>query len=47
MLYHSLIYNRIQYGIIVRGTADHKQVKIIQVRQNKILRIILSRNIDQ
>jgi len=34
-----------QYGIIVWETADDKQLKIIKVRLNNILRIILSCNI--
>jgi len=40
-----LVYSRIQNEIIVWVTADDKQLKIIQVKLNKILRIILSRNI--
>ena len=44
MLYYSLIYNRIQYGIIVWGTATKNCVSEISVRLNYIIRTITSSN---
>ena len=44
MLYYSLVYSRIQYGIIAWATAHKISQEIIRVRLNKILGIILFRN---
>ena len=46
MLYYSLVYSRIQYGIIVWGTADKTRIECLRVRLNRILRIILSCGIE-
>jgi len=45
MLYYSVVYSRIQYGVIVWGIADDKYQQCICVKLNKILKIILSENI--
>ena len=45
MLYYSLVYSRIQYGITAWATANKTSQEIIRVRLNKILRIILFRNL--
>ena len=45
MLYYSLVYSRIQYGITAWVTANKTSQEIIRVRLNKILRIILFRNL--
>ena len=46
VLYYSLVYSRIQYGITVWATANKTSQEIIQVRFNKILKIILFRNLS-
>ena len=45
MLYYSLAYRRIQYGITAWTTANKTSQELIRVRLNKILRIILFRNL--
>ena len=45
MLDYGLVYSRIQYGITAWATANKTSQEIIQVRHNKILRIILFRNL--
>ena len=45
MLYYSLVYSRIQYGITEWATANKTSQEIIPIRLNKILRIILFRNL--
>ena len=45
MLYCSLVNSRIQYGITAWATANKTSQEIIRVRLNKILRIILFRNL--
>ena len=45
MLYYSLVYSRIQYGITGWATANKISQEIIRVRLNKILRIILFCNL--
>ena len=45
MLYYSLVYSRIQYGITAWATANKTSQEIIRVRFNKILKIILFRNL--
>jgi len=45
MLYYSLIYSRLQYGIIIWITANKTRLNSFKLCQNKILRIMLSRNI--
>ena len=45
MLYYSLVYSRIQYEITAWATANKTSQEIIRVRLNKILRIILFRNL--
>ena len=45
MLYYSLLYNKIQYGIIVRGTANKTLQEYFQVKLNNVLTIVLSYNI--
>ena len=45
MLYYSLVYSRIQYGITASATANKSSQEIIRVTLNKILRIILFCNL--
>ena len=45
MLYYCLVYSKIQYGIIVWGTANKTFREDIRVKLNDTLRIILSCNI--
>ena len=45
MLYYSLVYSSIQFGITAWVTANKTSQEIIRVRFNKILRIILFRNL--
>ena len=45
MLYCGLVYSRVQYGITAWATANKTSQEIIRVRLNKILRIILFRNL--
>ena len=45
MLYYSLVYSRIKYEITAWATANKTSQEIIRVRLNKILRIILFRNL--
>ena len=45
MLYYSLVYSKVQYGIIAWGTTSLTNSECIQIKLNKILRIILSANI--
>ena len=45
LLLASLVYSRIQYGITAWATANKTSQEIIRVRLNKILRIILFRNL--
>ena len=40
MLYYSLVYSRIHYGISAWGTASEVKLKQLRVRLNTILRII-------
>ena len=42
MLYHTLVYSKIQYGIMVWATANKTSLGVVKVKLNKILRIILS-----
>ena len=42
MLYYSLVYSKIPYGIIVWAAANKTSLGIFKVKLNKILRIILS-----
>ena len=45
MLYYSLIYSKLQYGILVWGTASKTHLRQLMVRLNNIVRIItFSRN---
>ena len=46
MLYYSLVYSRIQYGIIAWATANKSSQEIIPVRLNQILRTMLFRNLN-
>ena len=46
MVYHSLVNSRIQYGITVRGMANQTHFECLRVRLNKVLRIILSCEIE-
>ena len=41
-LYYTLVYSKIQYGIIVWATANKTSLGVIKVKLNKTLRIILS-----
>ena len=43
-LYHSLVYSRLQYGIINWGTASSTNLKEIRVKMNNIVRIITFSN---
>ena len=45
MLYHSLVYNKIQYGIIVWGTANKTLQEYIRVKLDYTLRMSLLCNI--
>ena len=45
MLYYSLVYSRIQYGITAWATANKTSQEITRVRLNQTLRIILFRNL--
>ena len=45
MLFYSFVYSRIQYGITAWATANTTSQEIIPVRLNKILRILLFRNL--
>ena len=48
MLYHSLIYSKLQYGILVWGTASKTHLRELIVRLNNIVRIItFSRNCNR
>ena len=48
ILYHSLIYSKLQYGILVWGTTSKTYLCELVVRSNNIVRIItLSRNCSQ
>ena len=40
MLYYSLVYNRVQYGISIWGTATKSRLYEINVRLNNIVRTI-------
>ena len=44
-VYCSLVYGRIQYGITAWETSNKTSQEIIRLRLNKILRIILFRNL--
>ena len=47
LLYYSLIYSRVQYGIILWGTATYTKQKEIVLRLNYIVRIMTwSRKFD-
>ena len=47
LLYYSLIYSRVQYGIILWGTATYTRKKEIVLRLNNIVRIMIwSRKFD-
>ena len=46
MLYYSLVYSRIQYGITAWATANKSSQEIIPVRLNQILRTMLFRNLN-
>ena len=41
LLYYSLIYSRVQYGIILWGTATYTRQKEIVLRLNNIVRIMI------
>ena len=45
MLYYDLVYSRLQYGILVWGTANKTSLNTLKISQIKILRIMLSGNI--
>ena len=48
MLYHSLIYSKLQYGILVWGTASKTHLRELMVRLTSIVHIIaFSRNCNQ
>ena len=42
MQYYTLVYNKIQYGIIVWETPNKTSLEVVKVKLNKILGIILS-----
>ena len=42
--YYAYIYSRIQYGIEVYGVADKKYLKQIQIRQNRSLKVLFSKD---
>ena len=41
MLYYNLVYGRMQYGVILWGTANIKNLNVMKVIQNKFLRALL------
>lgn len=41
-LYYSLVHSRLQYGLLIWGTATQKALKNLKVGQNKVIRIITS-----
>ena len=45
LLYYSIIYSRIKYGILSWGTASNSLLKKIEIRLNRILRVITNKSI--
>ena len=45
LLYYSIIYSRIKYGILSWGTASNSLLKKVEIRLNRILRVITNRSI--
>ena len=43
-IYYALIYSRIKYGILVYRSANKNKIARIQTLQNKLLKVLLSRN---
>ena len=43
-IYYALIYSRIKYGILVYRSANKNRIARIQTLQNKLLKVLLSRN---
>ena len=42
--YYALIYSKIKYGITVYGFANKDKIERIQILQNKLLKVLLSKN---
>ena len=45
LLYYSIIYSRINYGILSWGTASNSLLKKVEIRLNRILRVITNKSI--
>ena len=44
LLYYSIIYSRIKYGILSWGTASNSLLKKVEIRLNRILRVITNKS---
>ena len=45
LLYYSIIYSRIKYGILWWGTTSNSLLKKVEIRLNRILRVITNKSI--
>ena len=45
LLYYSIIYSQIKYGILSWGTASNSLLKKVEIRLNRILRVITNKSI--
>ena len=44
LLYYAYIYSKIKYGIEVYGTANATQIKKVQVKQNRALKVLFNKD---
>ena len=44
LLYYAYIYSKIKYGIEVYGTANATQIKQVQVKQNRALKVLFNKD---
>ena len=45
LFYYTIIYSRIKYGILTWGTAFNSLLKKVEIRLNRILRVITNKSI--
>ena len=44
IIYHAMVLSRIKYGLLIYGSADNKIMLPLQTLQNKLVKVLLSRN---
>ena len=44
IIYYAMVLSRINYGLIIYGSADNKFMLLLQTLQNKLVKVLLNRN---